>query len=442
MPDSSAIEQLQDRYKDRMAGALGQPHARSRGHFEHCALRASPGGRVFPRSAQSARRPNPPRGCLHGRCLRCVLSRIFERFLSGEWAFIDTLVIPRTSEQEHKLFLYLREVARQEPERKLPRVLLYNLPHARSAEARIYGLERTRELIEALPPASSGSLEEPSPKATQRAVRCARYWTCVRAGSPAPRPYRSSEPSISWIAPNTRPWPMLPRGSWPRSQRFTVLACSSRAPCFHHPHLHRMIEVAWRNRGLRRRLVGLARRRGRHPRGHRSSRGYLRAVRTSDAPSPRVFPRDGGRGLVSSGALRRRRRRLLSSRPKTMSSDGTTRGCAISLTARTSAFARPRRRLGGRSFRGTARKDRRVRPWDQEVTVMAERQLRCTTAAAEHQKAWFAELRRDVFEHRKPYAIVQADMPLELFAGDARARGQQSVVGSHRGRKTPGPLLS
>lgn len=46
---------------------------------------------------------------------------------------------------------------------------------------------------------------------------------------------------------------------------------------------------------------------------------------------------------------------------------------------------------------------------------MAERQLRCTTAAAEHQKAWFAELRRDVFEHRKPYAIVQADMPLELF---------------------------
>jgi benzoyl-CoA reductase subunit B len=46
---------------------------------------------------------------------------------------------------------------------------------------------------------------------------------------------------------------------------------------------------------------------------------------------------------------------------------------------------------------------------------MAERQLRCTTAAAEHQKTWFAELRRDVFESRRPYAIVQADMPLELF---------------------------
>ena len=46
---------------------------------------------------------------------------------------------------------------------------------------------------------------------------------------------------------------------------------------------------------------------------------------------------------------------------------------------------------------------------------MAEKQLQCTTAAAEHQKAWFANLRRDVFERRKPYAIAQADMPLELF---------------------------
>jgi benzoyl-CoA reductase/2-hydroxyglutaryl-CoA dehydratase subunit BcrC/BadD/HgdB len=46
---------------------------------------------------------------------------------------------------------------------------------------------------------------------------------------------------------------------------------------------------------------------------------------------------------------------------------------------------------------------------------MAEKQLECTAAAAEHQKAWFAQLRRDVFESHKPYAIVQADMPLELF---------------------------
>ena len=47
---------------------------------------------------------------------------------------------------------------------------------------------------------------------------------------------------------------------------------------------------------------------------------------------------------------------------------------------------------------------------------MAEKQLRCTTAASEHQKAWFADLRRDVFDAKKPYAILQADMPFELFS--------------------------
>jgi benzoyl-CoA reductase subunit B len=46
---------------------------------------------------------------------------------------------------------------------------------------------------------------------------------------------------------------------------------------------------------------------------------------------------------------------------------------------------------------------------------MAEKQLDCTVRAAAYQKAWFAQLRADVFEKQKPYAIVQADMPLELF---------------------------
>jgi benzoyl-CoA reductase subunit B len=46
---------------------------------------------------------------------------------------------------------------------------------------------------------------------------------------------------------------------------------------------------------------------------------------------------------------------------------------------------------------------------------MSEKQLACTVAASEHQKAWFSELRRGAFETRAPYAIVQADMPIELF---------------------------
>jgi benzoyl-CoA reductase/2-hydroxyglutaryl-CoA dehydratase subunit BcrC/BadD/HgdB len=46
---------------------------------------------------------------------------------------------------------------------------------------------------------------------------------------------------------------------------------------------------------------------------------------------------------------------------------------------------------------------------------MAERQLESTSAAAAFQKEWFANLRRRVFDERRPYALVQADVPFELF---------------------------
>jgi benzoyl-CoA reductase subunit B len=46
---------------------------------------------------------------------------------------------------------------------------------------------------------------------------------------------------------------------------------------------------------------------------------------------------------------------------------------------------------------------------------MPEKQLQSTVAAAGFQKDWFARLRGEVFDKRRPYAIVQADMPLELF---------------------------
>ena len=46
---------------------------------------------------------------------------------------------------------------------------------------------------------------------------------------------------------------------------------------------------------------------------------------------------------------------------------------------------------------------------------MAEKQLEATRAASEFQKAWFDQLRRRVFSDRQPYALVQADVPFELF---------------------------
>ncbi len=46
---------------------------------------------------------------------------------------------------------------------------------------------------------------------------------------------------------------------------------------------------------------------------------------------------------------------------------------------------------------------------------MADKQLTCTVRAAEHQKEWFGALRRQVFSEARPFAILQADAPFELF---------------------------
>lgn len=70
---------------------------------------------------------------------------IFDGIASGGWPFLKMVVIPRTSEQEHKLFLYLHEMARQGLATGLPGLYLYNLLHTRSEEAEVYGLDRTHE---------------------------------------------------------------------------------------------------------------------------------------------------------------------------------------------------------------------------------------------------------------------------------------------------------
>ncbi len=94
----------------------------------------------------SPRRQHTP---LADRYLEGVFSgrmkAIFDFLISPDSRCLSAVVIPRTSEQEHKLYLYLREVVRQGRERA-PEPVLYNLLHARSAEAEAYGLERTHDL--------------------------------------------------------------------------------------------------------------------------------------------------------------------------------------------------------------------------------------------------------------------------------------------------------
>lgn len=75
---------------------------------------------------------------------------IFDAILSGAWHFLRLLIIPRTSEPEHKLYLYLREVERQKLSGAVPPLYLYDLLHTRSPISRNYGLARTKDLIERL----------------------------------------------------------------------------------------------------------------------------------------------------------------------------------------------------------------------------------------------------------------------------------------------------
>lgn len=72
--------------------------------------------------------------------------QIFESAVNGEWNFLSAIVLSRTSEQEYKLFLYLREVDREGAREGMPPVYLYDLLHSRSAESDAYGASRTREL--------------------------------------------------------------------------------------------------------------------------------------------------------------------------------------------------------------------------------------------------------------------------------------------------------
>jgi hypothetical protein len=72
---------------------------------------------------------------------------IFDRLCSGAWSHLDRVVIPRTSEQEHKLYLYLREMARTQAACAIPELYFYNLLHTRTPESYDYGLDRTRQMI-------------------------------------------------------------------------------------------------------------------------------------------------------------------------------------------------------------------------------------------------------------------------------------------------------
>ncbi len=145
----SAIEQLLWHYEHPFAQALkksaeGMPVAGITSNTVPWELLRAAG--YFPLMLNPSGGPTPFAGWYMEEGVFCVrMRRIFDGIASGAWPYLKMVVIPRTAEQEHKLFLYLREVARQGFANHLPELYLYNLLHSLSDEAEAYGLERTRE---------------------------------------------------------------------------------------------------------------------------------------------------------------------------------------------------------------------------------------------------------------------------------------------------------
>lgn len=166
---------------------------------------------------------------------------IFDGLASGRWPFLKMVVIPRTSEQEHKLFLYLHEMARQGLA-ELPEIYLYNLLHARSSEAESYGLERTRELANHLRADDLvGAVEE-----SNQARRAVRNVLKFRAGA---EPRLSGTEALALIGAVY----FMDRTEYARLADEAATELSSRPPMrgprilikgspLHHAGLHRKVE--------------------------------------------------------------------------------------------------------------------------------------------------------------------------------------------------------
>lgn len=113
---------------------------------------------------------------------------ICEQALRGELRFLRALVIPRSTEPYHKLYLSLRELERLGQGPRLPALVLYDLPHTQDARMRDYAVQRTRELA-----ATLGSLTGQAP--TEERLRAAiRSMNAVREAQQGLQSLRQARP--------------------------------------------------------------------------------------------------------------------------------------------------------------------------------------------------------------------------------------------------------
>ena len=85
---------------------------------------------------------------------------IFNRLLDGTYAFLDHLIIANSAEALVRVFVYLREIKRVEPERKLPDVYFFEFLHTKFHKNAQYNRDRIRELKTQLEVWSGGSITD------------------------------------------------------------------------------------------------------------------------------------------------------------------------------------------------------------------------------------------------------------------------------------------
>ena len=76
--------------------------------------------------------------------------RIFNLFCTGALDALDLLIVPRSTESQHKLYLSLREAVRTGVTTRGPRLWLYDILHTQRDSSHDYGRVRTQALRDAL----------------------------------------------------------------------------------------------------------------------------------------------------------------------------------------------------------------------------------------------------------------------------------------------------
>ena len=351
------------------------------------------------------------------------LRQLVEDALTGRLAHAARIVIPRTSDADYKCFLYLREFVRRGVTTALAPVVLFDLLQSRGADVPAYDVARTRALLDEL-----ASVSGRMPSADDLRGEIARA-NAARAAARRLVALRRGVPRVT----GAEVFPLLAR----------VLGDGAGS-----------LRGAGERRCDEDRGAPAARRPTRA--AHRSACGWpRRCTRPSNRTAPSSLPRSARGEAAPPGddvridddpvaaladkyradsigartpvdALRRWTESMLDDVDAVVVSlppDDAVFGWDYpALRDVLKARRIPHVCLRGDPYRGANPCGSRSgstrwcpRPRSCRRRGMADKQLEATVAASAFQKQWFADLRRRVFDERQPYALLQADVPFELF---------------------------